>query len=43
MIRVLSPEPVRGGRSITYADLATALLDVLACDELQRRGVYAAN
>jgi putative NADH-flavin reductase len=36
-------EPLAGTRSITYPDLATALLDALARDDLHGQAVYVAN
>lgn len=41
--RMDANQPLPKGRSITYADLATALLDVLERDDLYRRSVYIAN
>jgi putative NADH-flavin reductase len=39
----LDLKPLKGGSSITHADLATALLDVLERDDLTRKALYVAN
>ena len=40
---IIDTRPLRKARTLTYADLATALLDCLDRPELHRRAAYVAN
>jgi hypothetical protein len=39
----LDANPLPNGRTLTYGDLAAALLDVLDREDLHRHAVYVAN